>query len=256
MSHIVLFQQVSLADVEAHIDSHQLDVEAFSARTEQGLVKSLAMSDSALEEAGVEDGWRELAKSLRRDLLAHPEFSHWVTIQNVLRKKPAFRYAHIVQPPHLRTLQVILEKPRGWDFRPMPADDIGTEGTKDGLLEALGNKIGDSVGGIEFLQAGRAPPEARALGLLSTTLKTVLGQDICHINDHHNQRRFLRPDIYERAAEAMGLIKYFRFIRRLLELDHPEHIRVEAEWPTPTSPVRDIGFLRYVGQRQKYLSLA
>jgi hypothetical protein len=91
------------------------------------------------------------------------------------------------------------------------------------------------------------------LTLLATTLAAVLRDGAATITDNRLRARVLRPDIYEGAVEGAGLGKYFQAIRHLVEIDHPEHVRVPVNGPG--SPEQDFGLIEYRGRGDQYLLL-
>jgi len=263
MSMVLVFPQITLSDVYACVASLGLDIDAFLALTgprlpgstgerDSDFVRSLFLSTEELHDAGVDTIWKALSAKVRAGaVLAHPDSRAWTGLAAWARKRPEWRTAHVIQPVGVRTLTVRMEKP-GWDFRTMPSDSLGGAGTATDLLDALRERIRPTTGGAEYLAPA---PAIRALVVLATTLAAVLSEPVALKSDHRRGVRLVRPDIYEAAVVGMGLGEHFQSVRRVLEIDHPEHRPVRAPWPNPTDPVRDLGILEYRGQREQHLTL-
>jgi hypothetical protein len=263
MPTIFVFPQVTLADVLACAATLGLEVESLLRRAGPGLaertgdpetdlVGCLLLPDERLARHGVDPVWRALAEKVKRGaVLSHPASSAWFELTNETRRASGLRTARVVRPVGVRTLLTRFEKP-SWDFRAMPSDDLGSDGTDEGLSAALYDAIRPTTGGPEYLAPA---PRERALAVLATTLAAVLSEEPAQKSDHRRAAKLVRPDVYERAVEGMGLGAYFQVIRRLFELDHPDHPGLRAAWPRPADPVRALGFLEYRGRRDPYLAL-
>ncbi len=258
-----MFPQVTLEDVHARIASLGLDVDSFLEQTrpalrdasgerDDDLVQSLFLPDAKLGEAGVDEVWQALAAKVRGGaVLAHPSSPTWTGLAETARRAPRWRTAHVIRPSGVRTLMTSLDKP-SWDFRLMPDDAIGASGTEDELYASLWSALRPTTGGAEYLEPD---PETRALIVLATTVAAVLSEEVATKSDHRRGIKLVRPDVYERTIEGMGLGACLQAVRRLLEIDHPAHVPLRAAWPTARHPVRDVGILEYRGRREPYLAL-
>lgn len=263
MSRLIVFSQVTLDDVNAHVAKLGLDVTEFIALTHEAVeqpsgnretefVRGLALSPEELKQAGVGSAWQELCKKLGKTYLAHPQNPLWRALKKRVRKcEQDLRYARVIQPIGVRTLFTSIQKP-SWDYRLMPDDELGGGGTEDDVFNLLADQLLSTVGIEEYLAPN---PEARLLSVLATTVAAILSEDAAQTSDSRRRAKLVRPDVYERVIVGIGLGKYFQVVRRFLELDHPEHIPRRVAWPRATDPERSIGILEYRGERQKYLRL-
>jgi hypothetical protein len=263
MSTLLVYPQVTIRDVHAQVQTLGLDVDEFlacavpsvggsSGERETDLVRCLHLPVEELERARIDPVWVAFCEKVQGGaVLAHRESPTWIGLARTARRIPEWRTARIIRPEGVRTLLACFEKP-GWDFRYMPSDALGAQGTLAELLETLWERIRPTTGGHEFL--GPAP-EARALAVLATTLSAILSEEVAMRSDHRRGVRLVRPDVYERAVAGMGLGRCFQAVRRILELDHPDHLSLRTAWPTPEDPVRELAFLEYRGRRDSYLAL-
>lgn len=168
------------------------------------------------------------------------------------RVDPRNKHTRYLQPVGVRTLRLDMKWPRGWDFRRMPSDSLGADGTRDGLLDRLWDLLSATKGGDVYLTPA---PETRALTVLATTMATVLQDPAASISDRGAKTRIIRPDVYEAAVEGMRLGEFFQAVRTVLEIHHPAHLPIVAPWPHSTSRKRDLGILEWRGNRELHLEL-
>ena len=168
------------------------------------------------------------------------------------RVDPRNKHTRYLQPVGVRTLRLEMKRPRGWDFRRMPNDSLGAEGTRDALLDRLWDLLSATKGGDAYLMPDA---ETRALTVLATTMATVLQEPGASISDRGAKTRIIRPDVYEAAVEGMRLGEFFQAVRSVLEIHHPAHVPVVTPWPYSTSPARDLGILEWGGKRELHLEL-
>jgi hypothetical protein len=266
---VMMYQQFTLADVLARCATLGLDPYVLLTRIDEpsgddgaDLVKALLMEvdDDAPEATGIDESWQPLLVALREFPvgLAHPANSARRNPERKLRSLDPYQYrsVHVIRPGAVRTFACRFEKPARWDGERMPATDVGTTGTYKELVKTLQAELMETVGGEEYLEPA---PEIRALGVLATSMAAILRQDFASLASLHRGRRarpMIRPDVYQAAVEGMGFGKFYQTVRRLLEIDHPEHKPILTAWPTTSSTPRDIGFLSLRGEgEEQYLTL-
>jgi hypothetical protein len=243
-------QQITLRDVYARVEEFRLDVDELIAEVldepsgdrEVDFVEALTWS--GLQGADVGEMWKMLGAKIGNHL-AHAANDRWTGFATVVRESARYRAVRVIQPVGVRTLSTLIEK-TGWDYRRMPSVSQGAEGTLDGLVGSLCRVLEfETVGGLEYLRSDDEAP-VRALTVLATTLATVLLDDVARISDPHARARVTRPDIFEKAVVGAGLGSFFQVIRRLVEIDHDEHLVVQD---------RDFGFLEYRSRRKEHLEI-
>ena len=273
MPTLLVFPQITLADVVTQATTLGLDVAElldatgpyFDRRISLGeddprqardpeteLVRSLFLPLEVLAELEVGDLWQALAEKTQQGaVLAHPASPTFLGLPVRARKATGLRTALVIRPVGVRTLMTQLDKP-SWDFRPMPSETLGSEGADAELVARLTELVRPTTGSGELLGAH---PRPRLLAILATTVTAVLSEDADKRSDHRRGAKLVRADVYERTVEGMGLGPFFQAIRRILEVDHPDHVPVQVAWPRPTDPVRDVAILERRGQRDPYLAL-
>jgi len=273
MPTLLVFPQITLADVVAQATSVGMEVgelleatgpyfdrrvslgeddprQARDAETE--LVRSLFLPLDALLELGVSDVWQALAEKTQQGaVLAHPASPTFQGLSARARKSTGWRTAHVIRPVGVRTLMTQLDKP-SWDFRPMPSETMGGSGTDANLMARLTQLVQPTTGGAELLARH---PRPKLLAVLATTVAAVLSENAAQRSDHRRGAKLVRADVYERTIEGMGLGDCFQAVRRILEVDHPDHVPIALAWPRATDAVRDIAILEHRGQRDPYLAL-
>ena len=232
MSRLYVFGQITLEDVRAEFADRGFEEEALAQRLLPILEQPRVSPDVDLtrcltaegdfagiftgEEDETDASWLEFYGVLRRSILTGPTLGDMRAVH-----ARGLRRGQTLLLSHKRTLPVNLLR-RPWDQRDLPSATLGGRTSVEALAGVLRSRLMRTVGGRTFVEQD---PVRQPLVVLSHTLAMLLSHS-------HSQRsmpkirwRVARPDVYEDAVEAMGLLEHFQTIRSVLEIDHPDYVR-------------------------------
>jgi hypothetical protein len=231
VSRLYIFGQVTLDDVRAELAARGLEETALVERLLPILEQPSVGPDVDLtccltaegdfagiftgEEDETDAAWLDFYRVMQRSILTGSTLHE---LRSVHARE--LRRGQTLLMSLKRTLPVsVLRRP--WDQRDLPSATLGGRTSIKALAEALRARLLRTVGGRAFVERD---PVRQPLVVLTHTLGVLLGHSYAQRSRPKLHWRVVRPDVYEDAAESLGLLGHFQTIRSVLEIDHPDYV--------------------------------